>query len=115
MSDNYNFFKQYKTLKDKPIDFLDLRILILVWCGITQNNHIAIFTESNTRTISYRVNKMKNKGLLQVLEQAEKHYFVGYHLTNLSQNIIDEIMPDIATLNTFILIKKKINLLEGSV
>jgi hypothetical protein len=109
---NEGEFKQYDLLIDKPIDDIDFKILLLIFCGVHQCTHLSAFLPITKQAIAKRAQLLEDRQLLDIRDQAIFNYRRAYHLTSISQKIIDDIMPDLSDFNAFQYFLKKLKLVD---
>jgi hypothetical protein len=70
------------------LDELDVVLLQNISQGEGFNKYLALLTQKAVQTISDRITKLEDLGLVKIKEMEEKHHFNGYVLSDVGQLLV---------------------------
>jgi hypothetical protein len=112
---DYAMFKHYNILAQKPLDELDLRILLLIFCGVTQCTHISAFVDITHQAVSKRLTNLVTRDFAVTSEQGVRSFRTTYSLSDYSISMFDQIIPRLEDINILFLLIKSKKLVASSV
>jgi hypothetical protein len=104
---------RYKTLQSKPLDELDVRIILLIWLGVNSCTHISYFLSRSKQTISDRVDRLERQAYVARLDSNIKHYYRTYELLPVTEQALLKILPSGIDFQMFLLTLKKAGTFAG--
>jgi len=105
-SEYADYFKHYSLIRDRKLDSLDFKILLLIYCGVVHCSHIATHTDTTLQIISRRVRKLEKSELVLIESQQRRSYSRRYSLTEVSKTVIQSTLPSLQDFNLFLIMTK---------